>query len=64
MLEYSMSLQVRTEGQQPGRPGFVPSTVRVGFMEEEVALGQGFLLVILPYPVTAIPPLPMLSVHP
>jgi len=36
------------ETLRPGRPGFVPRPVRVGFLVEKVALGQGFLSLRLP----------------
>jgi len=62
MLQCSMNSSVRIEALRPGRLGFIPRPVRMGFMVEKVAFGTGFSLGISSYPITAIPPSPMLSV--
>jgi hypothetical protein len=40
----------------PRSPGFAPGLIHVGFMVDEVALGEVFLRVLLFFPVNIIPP--------
>jgi hypothetical protein len=42
-------------GLSPQRPKFAPRSIHMGFVEDRVALGQGFLLVIWFFPVSIIP---------
>jgi hypothetical protein len=43
-------------GLPPRRPGFDRGSVHVGFVVDKVALGQGFLRVLLFFPCQFIPP--------